>query len=212
LQTLTQLKYSLSFLYFRPELAQELLSTVDQPLDTRHCTLADKDFLISDYNRDGDSFRSPYSNTYEPPLSNGTVPSSELRSLEVLANDAFATYRDLYFDAGLSNVYFWDLEIGFAAAVLIQKKQIQGSWNSIHILEILPQGTTAVYKLTSTILLELLHSSNESLGSMVLSGNITRQVSFFSFICFRLNRNSLYLIFNHMLETWDAWSKKWKLK
>ena len=39
--------------------------------------------------------RSPWSNKYDPPLSDGAVPSERLRRLEVEANHAFDTYRDL---------------------------------------------------------------------------------------------------------------------
>lgn len=41
------------------------------------------------------SFRSPWSNEYDPPLADGTVPSAKLRKLEVQANDAFDTYREM---------------------------------------------------------------------------------------------------------------------
>jgi capping protein beta len=38
--------------------------------------------------------RSPWSNKYDPPLEDGTVPSEEMRNLEVEANDVFSVYRD----------------------------------------------------------------------------------------------------------------------
>ena len=40
--------------------------------------------------------RSPWSNEYDPPLDDGTVPSSKLRKLEITANEAFDTYREMY--------------------------------------------------------------------------------------------------------------------
>ena len=40
--------------------------------------------------------RSPWSNEYDPPLEDGTVPSSKLRKLEITANEAFDTYREMY--------------------------------------------------------------------------------------------------------------------
>ena len=39
--------------------------------------------------------RSPWSNEYDPPLADGTVPSTKLRKLELQANDAFDTYREM---------------------------------------------------------------------------------------------------------------------
>ncbi len=40
-----------------PDLADTLLSTVDQPLKSQHDPRAGRDYLLCDYNRDGDSFR-----------------------------------------------------------------------------------------------------------------------------------------------------------
>jgi capping protein beta len=40
-----------------PELAEELLSAVDQPLKVKTCQQTGKEYLLCDYNRDGDSYR-----------------------------------------------------------------------------------------------------------------------------------------------------------
>ena len=42
------------------------------------------------------TFRSPWSNTYDPPISDGAKPSKGLRDLEIKANQAFDAYRDMY--------------------------------------------------------------------------------------------------------------------
>lgn len=81
-----------------PELAEELISSVDQPSLVKTDNTkqgAGREYLACDYNRDGDSYRSPWSNAYEPPLDDGTVPPPKLRDLEIKANDAFNTYRQL---------------------------------------------------------------------------------------------------------------------
>jgi capping protein beta len=36
---------------------------------------------------------------------------------------AFDTYRDLYFEGGVSSVYLWDMDDGFAGVVLIKKSK-----------------------------------------------------------------------------------------
>lgn len=41
--------------------------------------------------------------------------------MEVGANDAFDVYRDLYYEGGVSSVYFWNLDDGFAGVVLLKK-------------------------------------------------------------------------------------------
>lgn len=45
------------------------------------------------------------------------MPSERLRKLEIDANYAFDQYREMYFDGGVSSVYLWDLEHGFAGIV-----------------------------------------------------------------------------------------------
>ena len=51
-----------------PDLTEELLSAVDQPLKVVRDRTVGKDYLLCDYNRDGDSYRSPWTNTYTPPF------------------------------------------------------------------------------------------------------------------------------------------------
>lgn len=45
------------------------------------------------------------------------MPSDRLRKLERDANQAFDQYRDMYFEGGVSSVYLWDLDHGFAGTV-----------------------------------------------------------------------------------------------
>lgn len=51
----------------------------------------------------------------------------------------------------------------------------QGAWDSIHVFEAIDRARTAHYKLTSTVILHL-STSNDNLGEMDLSGNMTRQI------------------------------------
>ncbi|GKE38978.1 probable F-actin-capping protein subunit beta [Tanacetum coccineum] len=53
-----------------------------------------KEFILCEYNRDADSYRSPWSNKFHPHLDDGMYPSEELRKLEVEANEVFTIYRD----------------------------------------------------------------------------------------------------------------------
>ena len=49
----------------------------------------ERKYLLCDYNRDGDSYRSPWTNVYLPPIpvgpdgEGGIIPSPRLRTLEV---------------------------------------------------------------------------------------------------------------------------------
>jgi capping protein beta len=165
-----------------PDLTEQLLSSVDQPLKIAHDPVSKRDYLLCDYNRDGDSYRSPWSNRYDPPLDDGAAPSAELRKLEITMNEVFDIYRDLYFEGGVSSVYCWDLEGGFAACILIKKTQDQskkgqpmkGTWDSIHVVEVKDNRKNAHYKLTSTVMLSIT-TDTPSTGSVSLAGSLTRQ-------------------------------------
>ena len=47
------------------------------------------------------------------------MPSDRLRQLEIDANRAFDLYREMYFEGGVSSVYLWDLEHGFAGKYIL---------------------------------------------------------------------------------------------
>ncbi|KAH7133558.1 F-actin-capping protein subunit beta [Dactylonectria macrodidyma] len=179
-----------------PDLTEDLLSSVDQPLTVRRCKQTGRDYLLCDYNRDGDSYRSPWSNQFDPPLDEGgaggvgaggsegagegAIPSERVRKMEIKANEAFDIYRDLYYEGGVSSVYFWNLDDGFAGVVLLKKSSpsggsSEGVWDSIHVFEAIERGRSTHYKLTSTVILTL-SSAGGNLGELDLSGNMTRQV------------------------------------
>ncbi|KAJ3212754.1 F-actin-capping protein subunit beta [Entophlyctis luteolus] len=169
-----------------PSLEEELYSAVDQPLQASKCTVTGKEYLKCDYNRDGKSYRSPWSDQYDPPITDGTHPSERLRKLEIATNEAFDVYRDLYYDGGISSVYLWDTdEKGVFAGVVLIKKAIgagtdgtggdSGAWDSIHVVEVHERGRVATYKLTSTVILNILHGGQPAAGELNLSGNLTRQ-------------------------------------
>ncbi|KZO90671.1 putative F-actin capping protein beta subunit [Calocera viscosa TUFC12733] len=171
-----------------PEDAEELVSSVDVPLRIVKCKETGKPYLCCDYNKDGNSYRSPHSNEYDPPLPEGAFPSVKLRKLEVSANEAFDTYREMYFEGGVSSVYLWDTDPGAFAGVVLFKKRAcpqshfsdlldqpsTDSWDSIHVFEALEKGRMANYKLTSTVMLTI-SVSGPSEGTVSLSGSMTRQ-------------------------------------
>lgn len=146
-----------------PDHTEDLLSLIDQPLKIQLCPKSHTEFLICDYNRDGESFRSPWSNEYVPPLESesGIFPSEPLRKLEIDLNEAFSIYRQMYYEgASLTSVYLWSLDndndnvisetpkrqliSSFAAAILVKKttegdsRVENGGWDAIHIFEITP--------------------------------------------------------------------------
>ncbi|KAJ1724639.1 F-actin-capping protein subunit beta [Coemansia erecta] len=165
-----------------PEMTEDLLSSIDQPLKIRQDSKTGRQYLVCDYNRDGDSYRSPWSNEYDPPLADGSVPSDGLRKLELAANEAFDTYTEMYYEGGVSSVYLWDMDDSFAGVILIKKVndgtvRSKGSWDSIHVVEVLEKGRQARYKLTSTVMLYTVASGlrGDRQNEINLSGSLTRQ-------------------------------------
>ncbi|GEQ71176.1 hypothetical protein JCM33374_g4857 [Metschnikowia sp. JCM 33374] len=173
------------------ELAQDLLAAVDTPLQVASCSETKKKFLCCDYNRDGDSYRSPFSNKYSPPTGDdeSPYPSPLLRQLEIKANESFDIYRDLYYEGGgLSSVYMWDtaedvdansIEEGFAGVVLFKKEtdDHSGKWDSVHVFEVVPESaTSASYKVTSSVILDLHKTGAGSAQPFSLAGSMTRQL------------------------------------
>lgn len=175
----------------RPDLTEDFLQRVDQPLQVR-VDASRRKYLLCDYNRDGDSYRSPFTNAYDPPVSDEEAfyPSPALRALEVEANEVLDAYRVAYYDASssISSVYCWELDRGFAACFLI-KKEVgaggrflkRGTWDAIHVIEATPapDGTPKAYqyKLTSTVILNLTVDKAGTTGTVDLSGSLTRQAS-----------------------------------
>jgi len=173
----------------RLDLDEELCQRVDTPLELEKDTKTGKQFILCDYNRDGDSYRSPWSNEYFPPIEDGDEclrPSEKLRKLEQEANDLFDHYRHQYFEGGVSSVYMWDLETGFAACFCIQKEAqadkdlpgFKGSWSSVHVFEVKNQSQkdTYEYRLTSTVLVSM-PLQVKGLGDIDLSGSVTKQAT-----------------------------------
>jgi len=162
-----------------PDLTEDLLSSVDQPLTSARDKKTGRDYLLCDYNRDGDSHRSPWSNEFDPPLDDATYPSDRVRKMEVEANEAFEVYRQMYYEGGIGSVYLWDLDDGFAGVVLLKKNVgKEAGWDSIHVFEVDERrggARTCHYKLTSTVILHLGRES-EAVGSLNLAGSMTRQV------------------------------------
>lgn len=170
-----------------PSITEDLLSSVDQPLATAICPSTSRTYLLCDYNRDSDSYRSPWSNDFNPPLpahlkDDASYPSDRVRKMEVEMNQAFDVYRQMYYEGGVGSVYLWDLDEGFAGVVLLKKevKAEDAAWDSIHVFEVderrsATSSRTAHYKLTSTVILHL-GKSSESVGKMSLAGSMTRQV------------------------------------
>jgi capping protein beta len=172
-----------------PQLEDELLNHIDQPLKVEKDTKAGRDFILCDYNRDGNSYRSPWSNKYYPTPDEPSdfLPSAKLRAMEVEANEIFDTYRHLYFEGGNSSVYFFNTDESetsesFGACFLIHKEVAgvkgiaSGWWDSIHVFEVSPASSKGSfdYSLTTTVMVSMSQKSDK-VDQVNLAGSLTQQ-------------------------------------
>ncbi len=90
-----------------------------------------REFLCCEYNRDGDSYRSPWSRGYYPALEGDDepfYPQGDLAAMEVVANELFAKYAKLYYDKDfITSVYFFDTGSttgGYGSCWLVKKSKL----------------------------------------------------------------------------------------
>ena len=181
-----------SVIYDNDDLLNEFLQKVDNR--TKICRDDPKgEFIMCEQNRDGDSYRSPISNTYFPPTEDAKYPSAPLRQLEETLNKMFKIYVRLYYStATLCSVYCWELgeslSDGYGVAVLIknsltdQKKINNGSWDSSNLITVTFEDGASVkkkakYNLITTVNLAMSFNSNIC-GKVCLSGTIARSSHF----------------------------------
>lgn len=169
----------------RPDYEESLFQKVDVPLKTKTCTKTGKEFIAGEYNRDGDSHRSPWSNNYEPSIKGGLKPSDDLRALEERFNAIFDLYRHQYFNKlGVSSVVAFSIgksdSKSFAVTCCVKKELVpneknpdDGEWNSTHVVSCTKQsGERFEYKCISSLLLSLGIGNKDLLGEASLSGTV----------------------------------------
>ena len=181
-----------SVIYDNDDLLNEFLQKVDNR--TKVCKEDPKgEFIMCEQNRDGDSYRSPFSNKYFPPTEDAKYPSEPLRQLEETLNKMFKIYVKLYYsNTTISSVYCWELgdtlADGYGVAVLIknsltdQKKINTGSWDSSNLITVtFDEGAggkkKAKYNLISTVNLAM-SFEGKACGKVCFSGTIARSSHF----------------------------------
>jgi capping protein beta len=167
----------------------ELLNAFLQKVDTPSSINTDQSFLMCEYNRDGDSYRSPHNNKYYPPIEDGKYPSKQLRDLEIKMNKIFYIYATQYYsNSAISSVYLYELcnriQEGFIVAILIkstiesEKELNSGTWDSVNFIYVTfnqAESLTVTYKITTTIILKM-KLYHKHFSDLSLSGTLTRQV------------------------------------
>ena len=174
-------------IYENDDLLNEFLQKIDNR--TKICNEDPLgDFITCEQNRDGDSYRSPFSNKYFPPTEDAKYPSPPLRKLEESFNQIFKNYAKAYYSSSSNySVYCWDLgdnpSDGFGVAVLIKhsvsgESMHNGLWDSSNVISVnfSEGGKKAKYNLITTVNLTMAFS-NKTCGNVSLSGSLTRSCS-----------------------------------
>jgi len=187
------------FLSTDQDAVEELFQRVDTPLgEDSDPHVKGKKFLLCDHNRDGESYRSPWSNKYHPPFSGddyeGFKPSLKLREMELFANEVFGSYCELYYGKdAISSVYLWDrtdesnnsnFSGGFNGCFLIKKAFVDqnkdlkcDSWNSIHIVEVGGvSGGKVLYKLSTTVIVSVHPLPSGRSDNIDIGGSLVRRM------------------------------------
>ncbi|XP_044474476.1 probable F-actin-capping protein subunit beta isoform X2 [Mangifera indica] len=134
-----------------PHHSSDLLSQVDQPLQTLHDVDSGKEFILCEYNRDADSYR-----YYEGGISSVYMWEDD--------NEGFVACFLIKKDGS---------KTGHGRRGYLE----EGAWDAIHVIEVGPeQEGSSHYCLTSTIMLSLT-TDDESSGTFSLSGSIRRQMN-----------------------------------
>eukprot|EP00747_Dinoflagellata_sp_TGD_P003765 gnl/TRDRNA2_/TRDRNA2_109736_c0_seq1.p1 gnl/TRDRNA2_/TRDRNA2_109736_c0~~gnl/TRDRNA2_/TRDRNA2_109736_c0_seq1.p1 ORF type:complete len:295 (+),score=67.54 gnl/TRDRNA2_/TRDRNA2_109736_c0_seq1:66-950(+) len=178
-----------------PNLESELASHVDGPLQLLLDDEANRYFIACDYNFDGSGkYRSPWTSNFFSAEGEGDQltksspqpleqcrPSDRLRRLEKTFNEVFDAYKTSYYEGGVSSVYLWDLEEGFAGAFVIHK-ELSGDprglehalWESVHVIDVKETNNWVEYKLTTSVHVHM-HVGPPDSGKTALGAHLTRQ-------------------------------------
>jgi capping protein beta len=152
-------------------------------------------FLCCEFNRDGDSYRSPISNKYFP------TPEEEnemkylpenLRNLEIKFNKVFQSYiRAYYSPEAICSVYLdivdENLENGFLVNVRIKNPIIDktkdldtGCWDSNNIIEVKyikdNPNINIEFRISTSVYL-IINTNNEQTGNLYASGYTIKTVN-----------------------------------
>ncbi|OHT14496.1 F-actin-capping protein subunit beta [Tritrichomonas foetus] len=174
-------------LELNPNLADDLLSKVDIPFQVTYDPDTHKPFIKCDYNRDLDSYRSPYSNKYVPDLPDGLLPPKRLRKMEEMAANVLSQYNLLYYDKGaISSAYCWEIEDSIFGFGIFARKSVSdtyfddgnymdGSINSSDIVKVtLLENGKFSYHIVSSVLLYLTIGVDNA-EPLVLSGSTANE-------------------------------------
>lgn len=171
-------------------------------------------YVLCEYNRVEESFRSPYTNEYIPKVTNGKYPPKELRNFEIDFGKLFSKYACIYYNnKAVSSVYCWELgdsiQSGFGVCASIVSQNKENILNSTNILsikfsseEIKKESHLKVhYKLDTTFSVYLkLKDKDSNYKSSYISSNLSKQVEDSCYITNYLDYNVHFKRIGRLIE------------
>ncbi|SCN62311.1 F-actin-capping protein subunit beta, putative [Plasmodium chabaudi adami] len=156
-------------------LTNNILINKEGPIKIKFDNKEKKYFLGNMFNKEKESYRSPYTNLYYPEnFPNGYIPSEPLRSLEILYNEIFERYRKAYYINGLSSVYLWPnpIEDGFVACFMIKKKENYSNntymdWEGTHLIQVNITHSIIHYQISTTLNISIVQKNETTLSASV---------------------------------------------
>ncbi|KAL0239030.1 hypothetical protein PCE1_004721 [Barthelona sp. PCE] len=169
-----------------PDLAVQLSEQVQTPHQIDVDPTCGQSYIKTQYNRDGQSYRSPHSNQYYPAVDEGAYrPSGDLLELENKLNAAFKFYTRVYFGTGKSNpaissCYVWKQGQTIFCAIAIHNEivgageNVGGFWDSFHLVNIEPQGSNLyTYEVESSVTVHIFAETNQ-IGKADICGSLSK--------------------------------------
>lgn len=136
----------LELISLKPSLRDALFQTVDLPFKIINDPDNNEQFIGCEFNRDADSYRSPFTNFYEPELPDGRRPSDRLREMEILAQSALLQPNPLFPPKSINSIYCWNIDknvFGFGLFTEMQlflekrkKRTIYGTLQRSHVVRV----------------------------------------------------------------------------
>lgn len=159
------------------ELVDQIYQRADKPMEVEKCSATGNSFIKCEYNRDADSYRSPWSNQYQPMIEGANLPSASLRALETDCNTVFSEYVRLYYDEAISSVYLWETGANAYAASFLVKKDVEtasfqkGTWESTTLVSVTVNSAARKMEMsvTATVYLHI------QMDDVNLCGSLSRQ-------------------------------------
>ena len=151
------------------------------------------DFIQSEFNSEGETYRSPWSNKYFPMTETPRYPPSELRQLEVYFNKIFKEYARLYYgEKAVSSIFVWEqgesIDNGFSCALMVKNcpgsESAYSEWDTTSLVTVKflkekereQERLKAIYNITCTMMYKIKICEVEISGALTIQNEDSQYI------------------------------------